>query len=152
MKETDIMKAKKKKSDEVLIEVTEADYEAGLAKGIEPESLLKPGKHKFIRGGFKKLHPEYDPKTAKVRITMYVDAEVLEYFRRRASDPNAAPYQTQMNNVLREAMDRDQPVGPADRSARAPDLAIIKHPAFLKLLDERIAAQINQRKRGRKAA
>jgi len=32
------MKAKKKKSDEVLIEVTEADYKSGLAKGIEPET------------------------------------------------------------------------------------------------------------------
>jgi uncharacterized protein (DUF4415 family) len=44
----------------------------------------------------------------KVRVTMYLDGDVLEYFKRRAAPPHAAPYQTQINNELRAIMERDQ--------------------------------------------
>jgi uncharacterized protein (DUF4415 family) len=44
----------------------------------------------------------------KVRVTMYVDGDVLEYFKRRAAAPHAAPYQTQINNELRAIMGRDE--------------------------------------------
>lgn len=42
----------------------------------------------------------------KVRVTMYLDADVLEYFKERAAQPNAAPYQTQINSELRLIMER----------------------------------------------
>ncbi len=42
----------------------------------------------------------------KVRVTMYLDADVLAYFKQRAEAPNAAPYQTQINNELRALMER----------------------------------------------
>ena len=42
-----------------------------------------------------------DLKNCKVRLTMYLDADVVEYFKRRAAGPNAAPYQTQINAALR---------------------------------------------------
>ena len=42
----------------------------------------------------------------KVRVTMYLDADVLEYFKGRAAGPNAAPYQTQINQELRAVMER----------------------------------------------
>lgn len=42
----------------------------------------------------------------KVRVTMYIDADVLEYFKERAAQPNAAPYQTQINSELRTIMER----------------------------------------------
>ena len=44
----------------------------------------------------------------KIRVTMYLDGDVLEYFKRRAAPPHAAPYQTQINNELRAIMERDQ--------------------------------------------
>ena len=43
---------------------------------------------------------------SKVRVTMYLDADVLEYFKGRAAQPNAAPYQTQINGELRAVMER----------------------------------------------
>lgn len=42
----------------------------------------------------------------KVRVTICLDADVLEYFKGRASVPNSAPYQTQINNELRAVMER----------------------------------------------
>jgi uncharacterized protein (DUF4415 family) len=76
---------------------TEKDVEAsararehGLRR-IERRHVTKPG--------------EVTLKDAKVRVTMYLDVDVLEYFKKRASEPNAAPYQTQINNELRSVME-----------------------------------------------
>ena len=40
----------------------------------------------------------------KVGVYIKLDADIVEFFKRRAADPNAAPYQTQMNNALRSFM------------------------------------------------
>jgi hypothetical protein len=39
---------------------------------------------------------------------MYLDADIVEYFKRRAAAPNTAPYQTQINNALREFVERGE--------------------------------------------
>ena len=41
----------------VTIEVSEEDYQANLAAGIDEEATMKPGRYKFTRGGFLKRHP-----------------------------------------------------------------------------------------------
>ncbi len=38
---------------------------------------------------------------------MFVDGDILQHFKKRAEAPNAAPYQTQINQELRRAMERD---------------------------------------------
>lgn len=43
----------------------------------------------------------------KTQITIKIDLDVLNYFKERASEPNAAPYQTQINNELRAIMERN---------------------------------------------
>jgi len=50
-----------------------------------------------------------DPRKTKVRVTLYLDSDVLAYFKERAAQPNAAPYQTQINNELRSLMDNGAP-------------------------------------------
>jgi uncharacterized protein (DUF4415 family) len=120
--------------------------------------LLKPGKHKFVRGLFKKMHPDYSPQTSKVRISIYVDADVLAYFRQRAAQENAAPYQTQMNNELRAVMEREAANGasakrPAKASRAAMDYsALLNDPDFIAAIAERVRQQSNPRKRSQKAA
>lgn len=42
----------------VTIEVSEEDYEADLAAGINEEATLKPGRYEMKRGGFVARHPE----------------------------------------------------------------------------------------------
>ena len=46
------------KGDEVIIEISEADYLREKAAGVKEEFLLKPGRHKFLRGGFWKRHQD----------------------------------------------------------------------------------------------
>jgi uncharacterized protein (DUF4415 family) len=77
---------------------------------VEAEFEYHPERMKRLpRGSFRQRHPDYDPEKVekKVRVTMYLDADVLEYFKGRAAQPNAAPYQTQINGELRTVMERN---------------------------------------------
>ena len=65
--------------------------QAGL-KRISRRHVTKPGEVKL--------------SDCKVRVTMYLDADVLEYFKQRATRPHAAPYQTQINSELRNVMEQ----------------------------------------------
>jgi uncharacterized protein (DUF4415 family) len=64
------------------------------------EGLRRIPRRHFMKKGETKLIP------SKVRVTMYLDPDVLEHFKRRAAEPNAAPYQTQINNELRRLVER----------------------------------------------
>ena len=75
---------------------------------VEPEEEYNPERMRRLpRGSFRERHPDYDPATAekKVRVTIYLDADVLDYFKGRAAQPNAAGYQTQINSELRAVME-----------------------------------------------
>lgn len=97
----------KNKSKGFEVEITQAEHKQMIAEGADPEYALKPGKHRFRRGGFLERHPDFDPKRVetKVRVTMYLDADIVEYFKRRATQPDAAPYQTQINSALRQVIE-----------------------------------------------
>ena len=139
----------RKKSGEVTVEVTAKQYQALQAKGIDEDALLKPGKHTFVRGLFKRMHPDYDPRKAKVRISMYLDADVLAHFRARAAQRHAAPYQTQINNELRAIMERGI-VAPGQTAIRDYSL-LLDNADFIAALAERLA-KMQARKRRPKTA
>jgi hypothetical protein len=50
----------------VTIEVSEEDYQADLAAGVDKEATMKPGRYKFKRGGFLARHPELKRKDKKL--------------------------------------------------------------------------------------
>ncbi len=52
-------------------------------------------------------HDEFDPKYAKFRVTMFVDLIVLEALRKEAKQ-KGLPYQTYINQLLREHVAGDQ--------------------------------------------
>ena len=58
-----------------------------------------------------------DDRNTKVRITMYVDLDVLNYFKARAAEAYQ-PYQTQINAELRKVMETEQGGGDAAASLR----------------------------------
>jgi hypothetical protein len=41
---------------EIIIDVTEEEYQAHLAKGLQEDEMLKPGRHTFRRGNFLARH------------------------------------------------------------------------------------------------
>ncbi len=107
---------------------TEEEYQKGLAKGWTDEDMLPPGIHKFRRSPWAaKL------KNAKrIKVSIYLEDEVLTYFRQRAEQPNAAPYQTQINNELRKIMEADSLGKPSL------DKSILDDTEFLKALKEKL--------------
>lgn len=128
---------------EVVVEVSQEEYQADLDQGLQDDEVLKPGRHPFKRGDFLARHgitPDEAPARTKVRITINLDLDVLTYFKRRAAEPNAAPYQTQINNALREAMERGQ----ANSSSPLEDQieALLTDSRFIDAVAERVQTRL----------
>lgn len=75
---------------------TEEDVKT--SKEAKKAGLKRIGRRHIAKKGSTKL------SDCKVRITINLDADILEYFKDRASEADAAPYQTQINSELRRAM------------------------------------------------
>lgn len=105
------------------------ERKAKLLTGIDAEmSRMK----RLPRGSFQAKDGATDPKNCKVKITMYIDVDVLEYFKRRAEQPNAAPYQTQINNELRKVMEN------GSKETATVERDILNDRKFLKALKKKL--------------
>jgi uncharacterized protein (DUF4415 family) len=133
----------KKKTDknELTLNVTQQDYEKQLTSGIEPEAVLLPGEHKFERGGFFARHNikandvDTSARNTKIAISIRLDGDILEYFKNCAEKPGSAPYQTLINQVLREYIEEKQ------RNRDFYRKELIEDDAFI----DAVAAKIKQR-------
>ena len=146
---------------ELTYTVTEKEYREGLAKGWTDDDMLKPGKYKVRRSRFvnkqkeenlteNELDSQLDKmkrlpcgsskaksnatnlKNCKVKISLYIDGDILEYFRQRAESPHAAPYQTQINNELRQIMENNS------RDEASIENDILNNEEFLRALKEKL--------------
>ena len=82
---------------------------------VEPEFRVGPGSLRRIPRRHRATAEETLPRNCKVRVTMYLDADIVEHFKAAASHPNAAPYQTQINNALRLALGAARQSGESER-------------------------------------
>ena len=74
-------------------------------------AVLDPKKFKRLpRGSFLANAGETDARNTKVRISILVDLDVLNFFKERASKAGALAYQTQINQVLRAEMEGKESV------------------------------------------
>jgi uncharacterized protein (DUF4415 family) len=98
------------KAKEIIVEVTEVEYRRELATGLREDEVLKPGRHKFKRGGFLARHgikPDQISSQVKVRVSIDLDLDILTCFKQRAASPDAVLCQAQINNTLREVMEKE---------------------------------------------
>lgn len=58
-------KKSKTRDEEIVLEVTQEDYEEGLKRGWTDDDMLKPGRYKMKHGGFLARHPELKVKERK---------------------------------------------------------------------------------------
>jgi uncharacterized protein (DUF4415 family) len=76
------------------------------SKRTSDTSRLDPKKFKRLpRGAFLAKAGETESRNTKVRISILIDLDVLNYFKERASKAGAPAYQTQINQVLRAQME-----------------------------------------------
>ena len=111
------------------VEYTEADIEELRKEGYSEDELPKLGLHTFRRA--RHFTPR---KEQKIKITMYLDGDILDFFKERAKEPNSSPYQTQINNELRAVMEgkslKDEVV----------TISMLDNPAFISALAEKLKA------------
>jgi uncharacterized protein (DUF4415 family) len=108
--------------------VTEEEYQAELAQGLTEDEVMKPGTYKVRRSPW----AEKLKNTNKVKVSIYLDEVVVEYFRQRAESPDAAPYQTQINNELRRIMESDA------REVQSIENDILNNEDFLRALKAKL--------------
>lgn len=117
-----------KTDKELTYTVTEEEYRAELAEGFTEDEVMKPGIYKVRRSPWaEKLR-----NAKKIKVSIYLDGEVVDYFRLRAEQSNAAPYQTQINSELRKIMEN----GSGDAASVEDD--ILNNQKFLKALKEKL--------------
>lgn len=86
--------------------------------------VLDPKKFKRLpRGSFLAKKDETSPRNTKVRISILIDLDILNFFKERASKAGALAYQTQINQVLRGHMEGKEPL---DAKALAQDDRFIR--------------------------
>ena len=106
--------------------------EEEISTEIELDEKLDKMK-RLPRGSFKAKRGATNLENCKVKISMYLDADILQYFRARAESPDAAPYQTQINNELRRVMENDS------RETANIEKDILNNEEFLRALKEKLA-------------
>lgn len=82
------------------VEVTKEHIEKLRADGVPENELPEPG--------IKRYRPARHVLKDKAKITLLLDAEILEHFEKRAEKENAAACPTQINDALRSVMERER--------------------------------------------
>lgn len=77
-------------------------------------------------------------RPAKVRITIALDQDLIEHFKAEAARPGGLPYQTQINQTLRRALELAEPASSAD--AESVKTALLEDAEFLQDLAKRVRA------------
>ena len=113
------------------VEYTDADIQEMRESGYSEDELPSIGKHTFHRA--RHITPR---REQKIKITMYVDADILDFFKERAKAPNASPYQTQINNELRAVIERKQ----TQITDEVVTLSMLDNPVFISALAEKLKA------------
>lgn len=101
----------KTETQEIVVEVTDEEFQADLERGLTEDEVLHPGRHVFRRGAFLARHrltPDSIATPGTVRVTLELDTDVYTFFKERAERTEPTSYQAEINAVLREVMVREQ--------------------------------------------
>jgi len=70
--------------------------------------------------------PVVKPDSAKTRITIRIDNDILEWFRTRVNDQGGGNYQTMINQALRSSMREEKPLKELIQEAVREELSHLK--------------------------
>jgi uncharacterized protein (DUF4415 family) len=118
---------------EYTLEITHEKVDEMRAKGIDEAAIPAVGKHVFRR-----RNKQLNSSEAKIKMTMFIDSDILQHFKKRAENPGSSPYQTQINQELRAIMQRDLSEG----NAKLDDVAdkLLNDPIFINAISEKLRA------------
>ncbi len=116
-----------------VLEVTQAEYDEAMAKGWTDDDILPVGSHTFRRRNRK-----INTAEAKIKMTMFIDFDVLQHFKKRAEKADSSPYQTQINQELRAIMERD--LTEEQNKLDAVEQRLLNNPSFIQAISEKLKA------------
>jgi uncharacterized protein (DUF4415 family) len=116
-----------------MLEMTQEKYDEMKARGLEEEAIPAVGTHTYRRR-MRRL----DSSAAKIRVTAFIDADLVAYFRQCAEKPEAAPFEAQLNQALRAAM--QQGMTGEDQQLKRVTETLLNNQAFLNALSEKLKA------------
>lgn len=75
---------------------------------VPPEFKLSPKARVVPKSERHEVSAEaMEPRNTKVRVSIYLDLDVLNFFKALAEKPGALPYQTQVNAALRDIVEKE---------------------------------------------
>ena len=92
--------AKTQSNKEWHLDVSEEEYEAMKAKGLDEESLFKPGRHAFRRRHTDKIL-QRDNKT----VVLHLDEETFNFYQQRTAKDKTL--EEQINSELRSVIEKE---------------------------------------------
>ncbi len=138
---------RKTNTNEIIVDVTEEEYQADLARGLQDDEVLRPGRHKFMRGGFLKRHgvtpEEVKQWPVTVEVQARLDLDVYNFFAAQAKGRQVGDL---INEIVRQEMMRQTEALPPAA------VELLENPKFIKALAVRLANADAKPKRVRKAA
>lgn len=84
------------------LDVSEEQYEEMKAKGLDEETLFKPGRHTFRRRDPNKIVKK-DNKT----VVLHLDEETFSYYQRRAAEKETESVEEQIRIELRTIVEKE---------------------------------------------
>jgi uncharacterized protein (DUF4415 family) len=110
------------------VEYTEDDIQEMRDQGVSEEDLPSIGKHTFRRSRFITKRSEQ-----KLKVTIMLDADILDFYKEQAAKAGNLPYQTQINRELRKAMEKSQ-----HPKSQVVTMEMLENPAFLSDLAKKL--------------
>ena len=77
---------------------------------------------------------------SKIRITISLDKDIIEHFKSEAEAPGAFPYQTQINQALREVIEDEKP-SRHDKALAELKSELLDDPLFLRELAKKVSKE-----------
>lgn len=84
------------------LDVSDEQYEASKAKGLDEETLFKPGKHIFRR-----RDPNKIVKKENKTVILHLDSETFDFYKRRAENENIESVELQIEAELRVIAEKE---------------------------------------------
>ncbi len=116
-------------------ETTEFDAHKLRKQGTPADEIPPVGVRRYRRA-----RHTVKPSEAKIKITLFVDGDVLIHFKQRAENEHSAPYQTQINAELRKIMESEQSNELIETAKNIVSDNVIER------LADKIAERLNERK------
>lgn len=117
---------------EFTLEITQEKYDEMKARGIDEEAIPSVGKHTFRR-----RNRTIDPRDAKIKLTFYIEGDILKHFRQNAGGDQTV-FETLLNKALRSYMENE--IAEEEKNLEEVADKLVNNAKFIDAISEKLKA------------